>query len=62
MDVVGFGDGEFLTDLGLTLVDRLKTLASEHVYLLVEKFTLSKQHNFISFTLRMFEYRSFIGD
>ena len=30
-DVVGFGDGEFLTDLSLTLVDRLKTLASEHV-------------------------------
>ena len=29
--VVGFGDGEFLTDLSLTLVDRLKTLASEHV-------------------------------
>ena len=33
-DVVGFGDGEFLTDLGLTLVDRLKTLASEHIDLL----------------------------
>ena len=33
-DVVGFGDGEFLTDLGLKLVDRLKTLASEHIDLL----------------------------
>ena len=30
-DVVGFGDGEFLTDLSLTLVNSLKTLASEHV-------------------------------
>ena len=30
-DVVGFGDGEFLTDLGLTLVDRLKALTSEHI-------------------------------
>ena len=27
-DVVGFGDGEFLTDLSLTLVNSLKTLAS----------------------------------
>ena len=61
-DVVGFGDGEFLTDLSLTLVNSLKTLTSEHIDLLVEKFALSKQHNFISFTLRMFEYRSFIGD
>ena len=44
-DVVSFGDGEFLTDLrialvdclknlSLTLVNSLKTLASEHVYLL----------------------------
>ena len=44
-DVVGFGDGEFLTDLrialvdclknlSLTLVNSLKTLASEHVNLL----------------------------
>jgi hypothetical protein len=30
-DVVGFGDGEFSTDLSLTLVNSLKTLASEHV-------------------------------
>lgn len=30
-DVVGFGDGELLTDLSLTLVNSLKTLASEHV-------------------------------
>ena len=30
-DVVGFGDGEFLTDLSLTLVNSLKTLTSEHV-------------------------------
>ena len=33
-DVVCFGDGEFLTDLSLTLVNCLKTLASEHVNLL----------------------------
>ena len=43
-DVVAFGYRKFLTDLGLTLVDRLKTLASEHIDLLVEKFALSKQH------------------
>ena len=30
-DIVGFGDGEFLTDLSLTLVNSLKTLTSEHV-------------------------------
>ena len=39
-DVVGFGDGEFLTDLSLTLVYSLKTLASEHVYLLCRKNSL----------------------
>lgn len=39
-DVVGFGDGEFLTDLSLTLVNCLKTLASEHVYLLCRKICL----------------------
>ncbi len=39
-DVVGFGDGEFLTDLSLTLVNSLKTLASEHVYLLCRKICL----------------------
>ena len=39
-DVVGFGDGEFLTDLSLTLVYSLKTLASEHVYLLCRKISL----------------------
>ena len=39
-DVVGFGDEEFLTDLSLTLVNSLKTLASEHVYLLCRKICL----------------------
>ena len=50
-DVVGFGDGEFLTDLSFmpidcltdlrfTLVNSLKTLASEHVYLLCRKISL----------------------
>ena len=39
-DVVGFGDGEFLTDLSLTLVNSLKTLTSEHVYLLCRKICL----------------------
>ena len=39
-DVVGFGDGEFLTDLSLTLVNSLKTLASEHVNLLCRKICL----------------------
>ena len=39
-DVVGFGDGEFLRDLSLTLVNSLKTLASEHVYLLCRKISL----------------------
>ena len=39
-DVVGFGDGEFLTDLSLTLVNCLKTLASEHVNLLCRKICL----------------------
>ena len=50
-DVVGFGDGEFLTDfrialvdclknLSLTLVNCLKSLASEHVYLLCRKISL----------------------
>ena len=39
-DVVGFGDGEFLTDLSLTLVYSLKTLASEHVNLLCRKISL----------------------
>lgn len=50
-DVVGFGDGEFLTDLrialvdclknlSLTLVNSLKTLTSEHVYLLCRKISL----------------------
>lgn len=39
-DVVAFGDGEFLTDLSLTLVNSLKTLASEHVYLLCRKISL----------------------
>lgn len=43
-DVVGFGDGEFLTDLSLTLVNSLKTLASEHVIRLCRKICL-KQHN-----------------
>ena len=32
--VFGFGEGEFLTDLGLALVDGLETLTSEHVDLL----------------------------
>jgi hypothetical protein len=39
-DVVGFGDGEFLTDLSLTLVNSLKTLTSEHVNLLCRKICL----------------------
>ena len=39
-DVVGFEDGEFLTDLSLTLVNSLKTLASEHVNLLCRKICL----------------------
>ena len=39
-DVVGFGDGEFLTDLSLTLVNSLKTLASEHVNRLCRKISL----------------------
>ena len=50
-DVVGFGDGEFLTelsltpidcfgDLSLTLVNSLKTLASGHVNLLCRKICL----------------------
>ena len=39
-DVVGFGDEEFLTNLSLTLVNSLKTLASEHVYLLCRKICL----------------------
>ena len=30
-DVLGFGEIEFLTDLGLALVDSLETLTSEHV-------------------------------
>ena len=33
-DVFGFGEIEFLTDLGLALVDGLETLTSEHVDLL----------------------------
>ena len=41
-DVVGFGDGEFLTDLSLTLVNSLKTLASEHVNLLCRKICLKQ--------------------
>ena len=52
-DVVGFGDGEFLTDLrialvdclknlSLTLVNCLKTLASEHVNLLGRKICLKQ--------------------
>ena len=32
-DVFGFGEIEFLTDLGLALVDGLETLTSEHVNL-----------------------------
>ena len=44
-DVVGFGDGEFLTDLSLTLVYSLKTLASEHVNLLCRKICLKQKHN-----------------
>ena len=39
-DVVGFGDGEFLTDLSLMQVNSLKTLASEHVNLLGRKICL----------------------
>ena len=39
-DVFGFGEIEFLTDLGLTLVNSLKTLASKHVYLLCRKISL----------------------
>ena len=39
-DVVGFGDGEFLTDLSLTLVNSLKTSASEHVNRLCRKICL----------------------
>ena len=39
-DVVGFGDGEFLTDLSLTLVNSLKTLTSEHVNRLCRKISL----------------------
>ena len=41
-DVVGFGDGEFLTDLSLTLVNSLKTLASEHVNRLCRKICLKQ--------------------
>ena len=41
-DVVGFGDGEFLTDLSLTLVNSLKTLASVHVYRLCRKICLQQ--------------------
>ena len=52
-DVVGFGDGEFLTDLrialvdclknlSLTLVDSLKALPSEHVNLLCRKICLKQ--------------------
>ena len=33
-DVFGFGEIEFLTDLGLALVDGLETLTSEHIDLL----------------------------
>ena len=33
-DIFGFGEIEFLTDLGFALVDGLKTLTSEHVDLL----------------------------
>ena len=39
-DVVGFGDGEFLTDLSLMQVNSLKTLASEHVIRLCRKISL----------------------
>jgi methyl coenzyme M reductase subunit C-like uncharacterized protein (methanogenesis marker protein 7) len=39
-DVVGFRDEEFLTDLSLTLVYSLKTLASEHVNRLCRKISL----------------------
>ena len=41
-DVVAFGDGEFLTDLSLTLVNSLKTLASEHIDLLCRKICLKQ--------------------
>jgi len=47
-DVVGFGDGEFLTDLSLTLVNSLKTLASEHINLLCRKICL-KTNNIIGY-------------
>lgn len=43
-DVVGFGDGEFLTDLSLTLVNSLKTLTSEHVNLRCRKICLKQKH------------------
>ncbi len=33
-DVFGFGEIEFLTNLGLALVDGLETLTSEHIDLL----------------------------
>ena len=39
-DVVGFGDGEFLTDLRIALVNSLKTSASEHVNRLCRKICL----------------------
>lgn len=52
-DVVGFGDGEVLRDLSLTLVDRLKNLSltlvdslnalpSEHVNLLCREICLKQ--------------------
>ena len=56
--VVGFGDGEFLSDLNLTLVNSLKTLASEHVNRFCRKFALKQKHNWISFSLYVMQNNS----